>query len=396
MKRRAARAIFRGRPGIMTVPIRSLKLMECRPGAVFAVDWPGRWMPLVLTLGLSCCVVGAFGLTGVLPLGVGLVLLEAGAAELILGPLLLTRGAWLSIDLERGWVHWRRRWGQRLLIDSFSPGRLAEVVVSRAPSAVPLVPCWQVALRVDHPRLGLVSLGTGWRLAGALRLAARVGEALGLPVTGGKGATTATPRIVYQPPSMGIGGAIGDDAPPPEIRCRHRPGDGRRLLLPNMTGLTLAGAMFLVYSLLWCLWSWIALAFQSFDWAHGIDRGAGQVPALALMSAIALAGAMLLHASVIRLLGEQSLVETPRGWRFARRWLGMDWGCRRLTPATEGTLRCITCPRDHAGLWVFDGDRELQLAPGMESDSIEWLARQLKSVAPEESKQSLAAPVATG
>jgi hypothetical protein len=310
--------------------------------------------------------------------------------------LLLTRGAWLAIDLERGWVHWRRRWGRRLLIDSFSPGRLAGVVVSRAPSAVPFVSCWQVALRVDHPRLGLVALGTGWRLAGALRLAARVGEALGLPVTGGKDATTATPRMAYRPPSLGLAGAIGGDAPPPEIRLDHRPGARRRLLLPNMTGLTLGGALFLVYALLWCLWSWIALAFQAFDWTHGIGRGAGQLPALALMSAIALAGAGLLHAAVLRLLGEQSLVETPRGWRFARHWLGVDWGSRRLASTTEGTLHCVTCPREQAGLWVIDGDKELQLAPGMESDTIEWLARQLKSAMAEEPKQAFAMPEATG
>lgn len=364
----------------MSVSTESLHIRHLRPGMLYARDWPGRWVPLVLLGGLAVWMTAVIGMYGLILPGVTAALFIVSLGAFLIAPLLMTRGCWLVVDLTRGWIHCRRRWGRRVMRDSFAPNRLTVVSIDRIRTVIPGVQSWRVLLSVDHPRLGRVELGRFWRRHAAERTARELAQVLGLSL---KGVVEYDPKdveMLSRPDLRTASAQFSKPAAlpaPPEVAVSSI-GPDTRLMLPNMSGLTRETASFLAYSIVWCLWSWTSLAFQIRPILGGAVPTVGQQLTLALLVMISLLGLWLLHGTMVKIAGAQTLEQNRDGvWWYCRRWLGLDWQRRRLNLGTGTWIRRIDQPAGQSGLWLFDGGEELHLAPGLETDTLAWLQQTL-------------------
>jgi hypothetical protein len=387
----------------MSANVETLRLRQVRPGVLFAVDWPGRWVPLVLVIALGAWMAGVVGLLAGLGPRPSIVLMVFGVGSLLAVPILLMRGAWMAIDTTRGWVHIRRCWGRRLMRDSFAPNRLTSIGVSRAASPIPGIHGWRIVLRFDHPRLGRVALDWFWSREAAESRARAIAAMLGVtpagvPAADRSGVTTEITPIPGGPARPhALRFSESDAAPaPPEVIVEPI-GPDVRLVLPHMQEMTRAVACWLVYTLIWCFWSWTTLAAHLRPVFSGVVPSPDEQVALGLLIMAALVGLALLHGVIVRLAGAQALeFSAARGWWYSRRWLGLDWQRRRLQLGSDIWIRRVDYPADQAGLWVPDGHDELRLAAGVEADTLVWLLQVLThpTTAPGMVSQMATAPAA--
>jgi hypothetical protein len=191
-----------------------LHVVLARRRTLYAAQYPGRFMPLILLLGLSLwiwMVVLVAGDQGRVAVGI----LALGSMACFAGALLTLRiGEWLSIDCHRGWIHWCARGLRKNAHESFSPRRIERLAIRRLGFAPPRPGLWIIQLDLDHPRLCSITLArASSRRSTAHHVAGCLAGALGIDWTDEQGRTR----------SNAIHDCPGEQKPPPSAKQKPPP-----------------------------------------------------------------------------------------------------------------------------------------------------------------------------
>lgn len=357
-----------------------LHVVQFRDEMLYAQRHPGRLAPLALGLGLAACVGAVHGALNALPTSLAILLALAGIGFFALVPHALLSGAWLSIDRQRGWVHWRRRRWQKVAHESFSPQRIETLRVAHRNFKVPGVGLWEVLLHVDHPRLGTVRLGWTLRRKAAHRIARGLAASLELNwIDEMELLHVALPAVEKAADSARHHGRdwLANLPPPPEILVERQAGRAR-FVMPNLEGLSAGNASFLFYAVIWCLWAWSSLVIELHLFGPYGDWSRANCWTIVLVGTGSIFGLLMLAQACLLTLGEQILESTDQGWLLTQRWLGLEWEKRRLEWKKQGWLRRVDPPGEESGLWIPDRRHEIRLAPGLSAEALAWLQQLLK------------------
>jgi len=366
--------------------ITHLKIVHSRDCMLYAQSTPGRITPLLAVAGIAVWLGAVGGALSGFPWPATVLLGMIGLGLLAEIPLILTSGAWLMIDRQRGWMHWRAKQWPRTQRESFSPDRIETLEIVRRGVRWPGLGWWELLLKVDHPRLRRLRLGWTPRLGRVQRLARSLAGKLatgwldehgllhvGLPEAPGRGeeapaAQAATPTGCAERPPL---------LPPPEIQVEAR-GARTRLVLSNSAEVTRGAGAFLFYALIWCLWAWSSLLIKGRSFGPPRVWDGGQSWTMGLLIAGSLVGLFLLVQALQTVLGEQVLVETAPGeWLLERRWLGLSWSRQNLEWKRQGWLRRIDPPGEESGLWIPGRRYDIRLGAGLSPDALAWLQQLL-------------------
>jgi len=362
--------------------IKYLKIVQYRDCMLYAQSSPGRITPLLAVAGIAVWLGAVRGALSGFPWPATLVIGTIGLGILAEIPLILLSGAWLMIDRQRGWIHWRAKQWPRSQRESFSPLRIETLQIVRRGARWPGLGWWELLLKVDHPRLGRVRLAWTPRLGRAQRLARRLAGKLatgwldergllhvGLPEAPGAGQVA--PAAACEPQTESAG--PWPLPPPPEIQVEAR-GARTRLVLSNPAEVTRNAGAFLFYALTWCLWAWSGLLIKGRSFGPPRVWDGVQSLTMGLLIAGSLVGLFLLLQALQTALGEQVLEQTSAGgWLLTRRWLGLSWSRQSLEWKKQGWLRRIDPPGEESGLWIPGRHYDIRLGAGLSPDTLAWL-----------------------
>lgn len=364
---------------------RELRIVQLRKDMLYARAWPGVWVPATLAGALGLWMLAVWFFLSGFMLPFALLPLLASIALMVGMPFMLTNGAWLSVDRRRGWVHWQTcRW-PRSHQESFSTHRLESLRIVRRGLRAPGLGLWQVELRLDHPRLPRVVVCSTLRLERAFALCRRMAAALELGWHDPSDLLHVAMRARMKQRQVSWHGMEWlDQLPPtPEIGLTQE-GDTTRFILPADRRAAEGAGVMLLYALLWCLWAWTSLMYELKSFGPMEAWTAPQqaiIGGLALCSAL---GVVLLGRVMHQLLGEVWIEPAVRGWRLQARWLGVCWRTQLLRVEANAWVRRVDPPGEEAGLWLTQGDAELQIGRGLSADSLAWLQQLIAARAPDE------------
>lgn len=349
-----------------------LRVVHARKSMLYARRHPGRFMPLILAMGIGLWLWAVIGATGALAWPWVVLLASAGLGLIGLAPLLPDGGS-LMIDLDRGWVHWRTRGWGKAERESFSPSRIEGLRILRHGLNRAGFGIWTVQLAMDHPRLTCVSLGWTLRRAKAHRIARTWAAALEAGWTDELGLLhLAIPGKRDEDIWPGLSYWQEGASPPPEIKLELAR-NGMRLVLPNLAGISLGLGPFLIYGLLWCLWAWSILIIELRAFGPMAEWGVGEQWTIALLVGGSVVGLLMLVRAVCLVMGEQVLERRGQRWLLTLRWLGIPFERRQLKWKNTGWIRRVDPPGEETGLWLPNSRRDIRLAPGHSAEALAWL-----------------------
>ena len=361
-----------------------LHVTQLRKDMLYARCWPGVWMPAALAGALGLWMVAAWCFLAGMILPFALLPLLTSIAMMISLPFMLTNGAWLSVDRRRGWVHWNTcRW-PRNHQESFSTHRLESLRIMRRGLRLPGLGYWHVELRLDHPRLPRVGLLGTLRLEAAHAFCRRAAAALELSWHDEAELLHVPMRVRMKQRAISWHGMEWlDQLPPtPEIGIEHLEHTTRFILPADRRAAEGLGVL-LLYSLLWCVWAGTSLMYELMRFGPMAQWTPLQQLGIALLGGCSLAGVVLLVRALQQLLGEMRIQTSPRGWWLETRWLRITWRRQLVRVEQNGFVRRIDPPGEEAGLWITQGDAELQIGRGLSPDSLAWLQQLIAVRAPE-------------
>ena len=299
-----------------------LRIIQSRPNMLFAQMDPSRYFPAILLVGLAVWLEAVIMAAGAAQLWFPTIFALVALAILVLSPLALINGSRLTIDRERGWVHWRTRCWPHQEHESFSPQRMDKIHIVKRRLRVLPVDVWDVCLALDHPRLRRVVLGTSLRYNRAMCRARQIASAVRIDWVDSKGNLhiVAPMRETMQKESPSPAW-IQRTPPPPEIEVQT---DSERvtLILHGTSGLHGGDGAFLIYAMLWCLWAWSSLVIEWCAFGSIRQWTGVQIWTIALIVGGSLAGGVMLIHAMLKFQGLQLLEQIPDGWVLGRRWLG--------------------------------------------------------------------------
>lgn len=359
-----------------------LKWVHCRPGMMLALRQPMGWMPASILAGLAGWVAGVALVMRAESRWYGLGAFVLSLMGFTLAPLLMSCGEHLQVDCRRGWVHWRRwRWG-RMLRENCAHHRLRQVTVSCAGWRSLWRGRYEVALELDHPRLGRVVLANVWRVKRAESLARRLAAALELNWI------DALDRLhVALPLKLAEGPVTWQDfdwihrqPPPPEIEMRQRGENMVYYLVPSI-GAGAAQWKVLAYAVAWCLWALTSLTIHCMHYSNVGDWNEAQTWTAAFLAGLSCAGGALLWRTMMGMIGREVIEFRSGEMRYARLWAGIRWMGRPVFLEPRRWIRCIDLPGEETGIWLPLGRQELRVGAGLSSDGLGWMHNLLRRMA---------------
>lgn len=356
-----------------------LQIVQYRPQMLYARRQTQKFVPVAILLGLAFFEGGVYlACDGARwSIVAGMALLSVGF--FVMSPLLMNFGAWLSIDQTRGWVHYRLSGWQGRTQDSFSPQRIDSLRVRRCSCFGKWFGWWKLDLMLDHPRLGSVCLMRSWDLKRVERVAGDLSALLAVDWYDGRGSHRRDESLWIDLPPDALNTRHNLLPPPPEIEIQAQKGR-TTLVLPHPGELERGMLMSLIYAIVWCLWAWTSVLFESRKWVGGVPLHARQEAVMALLGVASLIGVAILVRALFGMLARDELQASACGWTLVRRWLGLSLAPHRLGMAGIKTMRRIEPPNPLAGLWIEDErGGEVRLGAGLSVEALYWVQAMLRN-----------------
>ena len=356
-----------------------LQIVQSRPPMLYARRQAHMFAPVAIALGFAFCeggiYLGCHNVNWSIVAGMGL----ASLGFFAMAPLLMTFGAWLSIDQTRGWVHHRLSGWRGRAQESFSPQRIDSLRVRWCGCPGKRMGWWKLDLMLDHPRLGGVCLMRSWDRKRVERVAGDLSALLTTDWYDSRGSRRRddTRCINLPPDTLNTRNTILP--PPPEIEILTQPGR-ITLALPHPGDLSRGMLMTLIYALVWCLWAWTSALLEGWKYVGGTPLHARQGATRALLGVASLIGAGILVRALGGMLARDELQAADGGWALVRRWMGLPLATCRLDPAGIKAMRRIEPPNPLAGLWIGDGHGgEVRLGAGLSVEALYWVQAMLRN-----------------